>query len=117
MNLLARTMRSLMRARGVEGTFCIGPQQTYYEWRGMRLVYHYSDFGTGGNIDSGGNTEDATRTKLISILKEQARPVFYDIGAHDGLFTITVKQAVPQTVVHAFEPHAHGLFANLALNG
>src|SRR5437868_5397737 len=90
MNLLARAMRSLMRARGIEGSFCISPSFTYYEWDGIRLAYNYSECGVGGNIDSGGNSEPNTHRKLVSLLGPGA--VFFDIGAHEGLFSIDVKK-------------------------
>lgn len=115
MNLLARSMRALMRARGIGGAFCVSPSVTYYEWDGIRLAYNYAEYGVGGNIDAGGNSEPGTRRKLVSLLKPDA--VFFDIGAHEGLFTIDVKRHFPTAAVHAFEPIPAALETNLALNG
>ena len=115
MNVLARTMRSLMRAREANGHFCIGSDSSYFETRdGIKFGYSFSDFGTAGNIDSGGNTESETVEKLLSLLQD--RHVFYDIGAHEGLFTLSVKKRKPAVQVYAFEPLASGLKTNLALN-
>jgi FkbM family methyltransferase len=114
MNLLARGMRALMRARGVNGAFCVSPSVTYYEWDGLRLIYDYAALGVGGNIDAGGNSEPATRNKLLSLLKPGS--VFFDVGAHEGLFSIDVKRHIPDAAVHAFEPLPAALEQNLALN-
>src|SRR5262245_19172473 len=101
MNLLARSMRAMMRARGVDGSFCVSPSVTYYEWDGIKLAYNYAECGVGGNIDAGGNSEPNTRRKLISLLTSDA--VFFDIGAHEGLYAIDVKRQLPACTVHTFE--------------
>jgi len=115
MNILARGMRSLMRANPAQGYFCVGADTSFFEWDGMRFIYHFDQYGVGSNIDSGGNTETATRGKLISLLKPNS--VFFDIGAHEGLYAISVKKSLPQSVVHAFEPQPDALLRNLELNG
>jgi FkbM family methyltransferase len=115
MNLLARSMRALMKARGIDGTFCVGPHGTFYEFEGIRLAYDYAALGVGGNIDAGGTSESATRNKLYEYLHPGA--VFYDVGAHDGLFALSAKRKQPRIKVHAFEPQPDALLANLALNG
>jgi FkbM family methyltransferase len=114
-NLLARLIRTLMRRQGVDGALCIGAAVTYYESEGMKLGYNYRQLGAAGNIDSGGASEIRTRTKLLQFLTPNS--VFYDVGAHEGLFSIWVKRVRPEVTVHAFEPMAAGLEANLALNG
>jgi len=113
-NIASRAMRSMMRAKGVPGVFSVGTNVTFYEHQGIRLIYDYSRFGVAGNIDSGGTTEEATRAKLGEILN--GCRVFYDIGAHEGLFSIDVKKRAPATLVYAFEPQAKVLFKNLSLN-
>jgi FkbM family methyltransferase len=81
----------------------------------MRFVYHFDQYGVAGNIDSGGNTETATREKLISFLKPNS--VFFDVGAHEGLYSISVKKQLPHSIVHSFEPQPAALLRNLELNG
>ena len=115
MNALARSMRAMMSARGDEdGSFCVSATNAFYELEGMRLRYHFSEFGTAGNIDSGGSSEKETREKLLSLLGPAS--VFYDIGAHEGLYTIHVKTKLPSSTVFAFEPHPEELQDNMDLN-
>jgi FkbM family methyltransferase len=114
MNLLARAMRGLMQARGVTGTFCVSCDDAFYEWEGMRFAYSYSNLGVAGDLDAGGTTEEKTRDKLREILGSKS--VFYDIGAHEGLYSISIKKHLPGLIVHAFEPQADALLKNLALN-
>src|SRR5213080_94613 len=113
-NLLARSMRALMRAREIPGTFCIGAGDAFYEWQGMRFAYNYQRFGVAGDIDAGGTSEERTRNKLNEFLDRQS--VFYDVGAHEGLFSISAKKHTPELVVHAFEPQPDALQRNLVLN-
>lgn len=113
-NILARAISGMMRSNNIQGHFCIGPRDTFFEFQGMRLAYHFGEFGAAGNVDSGGNTEDLTRAKLNSLITSHS--VFYDIGAHEGLFSISVQKNDPTTIVHAFEPKSAGLKANIALN-
>lgn len=115
MNVLARSMRALMSARGVDGTFCVSPGQSFYEFEGIRLAYDFNALGVGGNIDAGGNTEIATRQKLYEFIRPGS--VFYDVGAHDGLFALSVKRREPAAIVHAFEPQPDILRTNIAING
>ncbi|MDX8354415.1 FkbM family methyltransferase [Cognatiyoonia sp. IB215182] len=58
--------------------------------------------------------ETATRSALI----ERLRPddVFYDIGAHGGVFTITTQHQVHGLTVVSFEPQPTELLLNLKLN-
>jgi FkbM family methyltransferase len=110
---LARSMRALMRARGIDGTFCVSSAAAFYEWQGMRFGYSYSEFGAAG-IDAGGSTEPLTRAKLKEFLNNDS--VFYDIGAHEGLYSIFAKKYSPGIKVHAFEPQPDNLIRNLSIN-
>ncbi len=114
-NVLARGIRSLMKANGIRGHFCIGAERTYFEIDKVRLEYHYSAFGASGNIDSGGASEPETRELLITHLGGPT-PVFYDIGAPEGLFCLDAKIKSPGAVVHAFEPQAAALLRNIQIN-
>ena len=114
MNILARSMRALMRAKGAEGNFCVGANGAYYYWNGLCLTYHFSDFGVAGNIDAGGSAETETIEKLGQILTGDA--VFYDVGAHEGLFALSMKKMLLHPTIYAFEPNAKALRVNLDLN-
>jgi FkbM family methyltransferase len=113
-NVFARAIRRMMRANEIQGSFCIGAQNSFYEIDNMRFVYHYDRFGVAGNIDSGGTSEFSTRTQLARVLKPE--DVFFDVGAHEGLFSVFVKKIFPTVSVHAFEPQPASLFENLRLN-
>src|SRR5260221_12497923 len=89
-NIASRAMRSMMRAKGIDGFFSVGAKVSFYEHEGIRFIYDYSKFGVAGNIDSGGTAEVATRAKLGEIIGRCG--VFYDIGAHEGLFSIDVRK-------------------------
>lgn len=115
-NGLARGIRFLMRSNGIKGHFCIGPDNTFFEIDGIRFEYHYPAFGVSGNIDSGGSTEPQTRAKLMEYLSGPAS-VLYDVGAHEGLFSLDAKTRNPAAIVHAFEPQAAALFKNIKING
>ncbi len=114
MNITLRIVRAMMRMKGVNGYLCVGREKAFFEHDRMRFLYHFSQFGVAGNIDSGGSTEPLTRAKLISLLAPGL--VFYDVGAHEGLFTLNVRKSFPTVVVHAFEPLVEYLYENLALN-
>lgn len=114
MNLLMRCMRALMRIKGVNGYLCIGSKTCFFEHQGMRFIYHFAHFGVAGNIDATGASEPLTRAKLHQLLAPEM--TFYDIGAHEGLFSLDVAQRFPAVIVHAFEPLPEVLLQNLELN-
>jgi FkbM family methyltransferase len=114
MNLLMRCMRALMRMKGVNGYLCVGPKTAFFEYEGMRFIYHFAEFGVAGNIDATGVAEPCTRAKLHQLL--DPKMIFYDVGAHEGLFTLDVGKRFPSVIVHAFEPLPEVLLQNLELN-
>jgi FkbM family methyltransferase len=115
MNLLMRCMRALMRIKGVAGYLCVGSNDAFLELEGIRFIYHFAKFGVAGNIDATGATEPRTRAKLHQLLAPTM--IFYDIGAHEGLFSLDVGKRLPSVIVHAFEPLPEVLLQNLKLNG
>lgn len=114
MNALMRCMRALMRIKGVSGVLCVGSNTAFFEHQGIRFIYHFAEFGVAGNIDATGASEPLTRAKLHQLLVPNM--IFYDIGAHEGLFTLDVGRRFPSITVHAFEPLPEVLHQNLALN-
>jgi FkbM family methyltransferase len=114
MNLIMRSQRALMRTRGVDGYLCVGPGNAFFEYEGMRFIYHFAEFGVAGNIDAAGSAEPATRAKLRQLLDPNM--TFYDVGAHEGLFSLDVGKRFPSITVHAFEPLPEVLLQNLELN-
>jgi FkbM family methyltransferase len=113
-NVLARMMRTLIRVKGINGHFCIGANDSYFCTSGFRFVYHFSNFGVAGNIDSGSSTETETIEKLTEILAGDF--VFFDIGAHEGWYTLNIRKKFPLSTIYAFEPDASSLRKNLQLN-
>ena len=114
MNLIMRSQRALMRTKGVNGYLCVGPDTAFFEYEGMRFIYHFAEYGVAGNIDAAGSAEPATRAKLRQLLAPDM--TFYDVGAHEGLFTLDVGKSFPSITVHSFEPLPEVLFQNLQLN-
>lgn len=114
MNLIMRSQRALMRTKGVNGYLCVGPESAFFEYEGMRFIYHFAEYGVAGNIDAAGSAEPATRAKLRGLLDPNM--TFFDVGAHEGLFTLDVGKHFPSITVHSFEPLPEVLFQNLELN-
>lgn len=83
-------------------------------FEGSWFTYRPGDFGATGNIDYVPEAENATRLKLFSMLKGDE--VFYDIGAHGGVYTITLRKRFPHLRVISFEPQPDDLRLNLELN-
>lgn len=65
---LARATRAIMRARGADGYFCTGVEYSYHEWNGLKLTSII--FGAVGNINSGGNAELQTISKMLCFSSE-----------------------------------------------
>jgi FkbM family methyltransferase len=104
-----------MARKGVPGAFVVsGTGASYEDEDGIRHVYDFAKFGAAGNIDSGGTTEALTRRALIKLLPENS--VFYDIGAHQGLYSMFVMRRRPDVEVHSFEPQSDHLLESLELN-
>jgi FkbM family methyltransferase len=114
MNILMRCQRALMRIKGINGYLCVGRNAAFFEYEGIRFIYHFAEFGVAGNIDATGAAEPCTRAKLHQLLAPKM--IFYDVGAHEGLFTLDVGKRFPSVTVHAFEPLPEVLFQNLELN-
>lgn len=108
-------MRALLRSRNIKGAFCVTAYDAFFEQDAMRFAYHFDKYGVAGNIDSGGTTEPITRAKANEFLNTPDA-VFFDIGAHEGLFSISAKRANPALKVYAFEPQPAELRENLQLN-
>lgn len=93
----------------------LGPKGASAQFEGCWFSYHPGQFGCTGNIDWVPDAENSTRHFLFDQVKDDE--VFYDIGAHGGVYTVTLRQRFPGLVVHSFEPQPGDLLANLALNG
>ena len=83
-------------------------------FEGSWFTYRPRDFGATGNIDYAPEAENATRSMLFSMLKGDE--VLYDIGAHGGVYTITLRKRFPTLKVISFEPQPDDLRKNLDLN-
>lgn len=104
----------LHRRFDVATTYRLGPDGPAAQFEGCWFSYHPREFGCTGNIDWAADAENATRSFLFERMKD--RQVFYDIGAHGGVYTITALKRFPDLQVHSFEPQPEDLIRNLALN-
>lgn len=92
----------------------IGPGGASALFENCWFTYRAREFGCTGNIDYDHNAENTTRQYLFDQIKDGE--VVYDIGAHGGVYTLTLLNRFPNLIVHSFEPQPEDLFANLALN-
>jgi len=113
--ILIGSLRTLYRAFGSTGEYRVSGEGAAARFEGNWYVYRPAEFGSTGNIDFQAEAENATRDALFS--RTAAGEVFYDIGAHGGVFTITALSRNPRLIVHSFEPQPEDLLENLRLNG
>lgn len=111
---LIGSLNWLHRQFDSQTTYRIGPCGAAAEFEGCWFAYRPSEFGCTGNIDWVADAENSTRHFLFERIKPDE--VFYDIGAHGGVYTITLKKRFPGLTVHSFEPQPDDLLANLTLN-
>lgn len=95
-------------------TYKIGPNGTSALFENCWFAYRTREFGCTGNIDYDQNAENSTRQFLFDRLKDGQ--VVYDIGAHGGVYTLTLLNRFPNLIVHSFEPQPEELLENLVLN-
>ncbi|NEQ71639.1 MAG: FkbM family methyltransferase [Okeania sp. SIO2C9] len=59
--------------------------------------------------------ESLTLATCITLLKQSPNKVFFDIGANIGIYSLVCAKAVPNIIVHAFEPvpNLANIFSNL----
>lgn len=112
--LLLRAAGALQRACHVETTYQVGPHGAAALFEGQKFGYSYRHFGCTGNLDWTGGAEDETRATLFA--EARRGDVFYDIGAHGGVYSLTWLARVGGEV-HSFEPQPDELLRNFALNG
>jgi FkbM family methyltransferase len=97
----------------------IGGQPAHVTLEEMRFAVHQADFGVTLELNSTGDYEPATRKSCLNVLAPGM--VFFDIGAHIGLFSLPAAKVVgDQGVVHAFEPdpiNRSMLENNVLING
>ncbi|USR91771.1 FkbM family methyltransferase [Phormidium yuhuli AB48] len=48
--------------------------------------------------------ESLTLATCITLLKQSPKKVFFDVGANIGIYSLICSKAVPDIVIHAFEP-------------
>lgn len=113
-DLLLRAHRALLRRYGIETTYCTTAETTHVIFEDCAFAYSSVHRGATGNLDYVGNAENGTREKLFQLMSPE--DVFYDIGAHGGVFTITSRARHPGLQVYSFEPQPRELLNNLALN-
>jgi len=112
--LLLGTLAALHRRLGVGTVYQVGHDGVAAVFEGQKFTYRLANFGCTGNLDWVGDAENATREAFFA----EVRPgeVFYDIGAHGGVYTLTFWARCGGTV-YSFEPLPEELLVNLRLNG
>ena len=112
---LLRVLTKLYLWNKTPGTFTVGNGNVYYEVDGMKFEFYFPEFGCTGNIDSVGMSEVSSQAVLLASVPRDG--VLYDVGAHEGLYTMAAMLRRPDLTVYSFEPLAERLRRNLALNG
>ena len=113
--LLIGALRSLHRRFKISTTYKLGPDGASALFEDCWFTYNVGEFGCTGNIDYAPDAENSTRNMLFGRVK--ATQVFYDIGAHGGVYSLTLLRRFPEMTVHSFEPQPERLRENFKLNG
>lgn len=111
---LLGSLSSLHRRFNSPTTYKVGQHGAAALFEDCWFAFHPREFGCTGNIDYVPDAENATRAALFNRIED--RQVFYDIGAHGGVYTITLIKRFPDVIVHSFEPQPEELLENLELN-
>lgn len=112
--LLLRTLAALHRSFGVGTVYQVSHDGVAALFEGQKFAYRFANFGCTGNLDWVNDAENATREAFFAEVKPG--DVFYDIGAHGGVYTLTYLARCGGEV-HSFEPQPNELLLNLRLNG
>ena len=113
--VLLRMLHGLYKRYGLDGTFYVDRERVLYVIEGVKLEFYFREFSCTGNADAGSVGENETRALLFKLLPNNG--VFYDIGAHEGTYSLTCGARRPDVTVYSFEPLAERLKRHLVLNG
>lgn len=111
---LIATMTFVHRIYGSKAIYMLDKDGASANFEGSWFTYRPREFGATGNIDLVAEAEDTTRNAIFSRLKGDE--TFFDIGAHGGVYTITLQKRFPDLNLHSFEPQPDDLVRNLKLN-
>ena len=109
-----RGLQKDLRRAGVPTIYQVSAKQVVSGCEGVWFAYSFDDFGATGNIDFVGTLEQGSRDYLYSLVR--SGEVFFDIGAHGGLYSLTLLRRFPELRVFSFEPLPDDLRANFELN-
>jgi FkbM family methyltransferase len=112
--VLLRALAGLHRSVGVGTVYEVSHDGVAAVFEGQKFTYHFGNFGCTGNLDWVNDAENLTRDAFFA--EVGPRDVFYDIGAHGGVYSLTYLGRCGGEV-HSFEPQPEELLANLRLNG
>ena len=112
--ILIGALQSLHRRFNISTTYKLGPDGAAALFENCWFAYNRGEYGCTGNIDYVPEAENSTRSLLFARVK--AGDVFYDIGAHGGVYSLTMLQRFSEVIVHSFEPQPEELLKNFALN-
>lgn len=111
---LIKAIGMLHRRFDISTSYRVGPHGAAAMFEDCWFAYHPREFGCTGNIDYVADAENNTRCALFERVRDGQ--TFYDIGAHGGVYTLTLTKRFPKLTVHSFEPQPEELLENLALN-
>ena len=112
--VLLSALSAVQRRFGSNAVYKVSKDGIAACFEGAWFTYRPREFGSTGNIDFEPEAENETRQAIFARLS--GNETFYDIGAHGGIYTITLSRRFPNLVVHSFEPQPEDLIANLELN-
>jgi FkbM family methyltransferase len=112
--LLLRALTVLHRRFGVGTVYEVSDDGVAAVFEGQKFTYRFSNLGSTGNLDWVNEAENATRDAFFA--EVAPGDVFYDIGAHGGVYSLTYMARCGGDV-HSFEPQPEELLVNLRLNG
>ena len=110
-----RGLQNNLRRAGVPTIYQVSAKQVVSGCEGVWFAYSFDDFGATGNIDFVGTLEQGSRNYLYSLVRPG--DVFFDIGAHGGLYSLTLLRRFPELRLFSFEPLPDDLRVNFELNG
>lgn len=91
---------------------CLFASSMFYKFN--KMVFHLSLRGLGVlNYESYAvSGEKYLINKLLPILIDNKKPIFFDVGANIGDYTRLLHNRFPNALIHSFEPHP-GTYSNL----
>ncbi len=111
--MLRGLQRQLTRA-GLSTAYIVDSKAIACRIEDVLFEYSIGDYGATGNVDYFEHVESETRSFLYSAIG--STDTFYDVGAHGGLYSLTLLRRLGEGRIISFEPLPDELLRNFALN-